>query len=158
MADRSLETGDIAPDFDLAGADGRRHRLADYRGRKLVLYFYPRDSTPGCTREAQDFTALGRHFEAADTDILGVSKDSADSHGRFVAKYDLGVALGSDAGGGVAEAYGVWGEKQLYGRAFMGIERSTFLIGRDGRLAAIWRKVRVPGHAEAVLEEARRLD
>ncbi len=158
MVDKPLETGDIAPDFDLAGVDGKRHRLIDYRGRKLALYFYPRDSTPGCTREAQDFTALNTAFDAADTAILGVSKDSVDSHSRFAAKYDLGVPLGSDADSEVAEAYGVWGEKKLYGRAFMGIERATFLIGRDGRLAGIWRKVRVPGHAEAVLEEARRLD
>lgn len=153
-----LGPGDPAPDFTLAGEDGGTIRLSDYAGRKLVLYFYPKDDTSGCTREAQAFSALEAEFAAAGTSVLGVSKDSAASHARFRAKYDLAVALGSDPEGPAVEAYGAWVEKSMYGKRYMGIDRSTFLIGRDGRIAQIWRKVKVPGHAEAVLNAAQSLD
>ncbi len=121
-----------------------------------MLYFYPKDDTSGCTREAQAFTALAPQFAEAGATVLGVSKDSLASHRKFQAKYDLAVRLGSDPEGAVIERYGSWVEKTLYGRKYMGIDRSTFLI-RDGRIRRIWRKVKVPGHAEAVLEAARNL-
>jgi len=156
--DQGLAEGSAAPDFTLPGAGGAQHSLADYRGRKLVLYFYPKDDTTGCTREAQDFTALADDFAAADTAVLGVSKDSVAAHDKFIGKYGLKVPLASDAEGAAVEAYGVWVEKNMYGRKYMGIERATFLIDRDGRVARIWRKVKVAGHAEAVLKEARALD
>jgi len=156
--DQGLAEGSAAPDFTLPGAGGAQHSLADYRGRKLVLYFYPKDDTTGCTREAQDFTALADDFAAADTAVLGVSKDSVAAHDKFIGKYGLKVPLASDVEGAAVEAYGVWVEKNMYGRKYMGIERATFLIDRDGRVARIWRKVKVAGHAEAVLKEARALD
>lgn len=148
MAD--LKAGDPAPDFELQGAEGPL-RLADFKGRPLVLYFYPKDDTTGCTREAQAFTALADSFAKAGAAVVGVSKDSVKSHGKFTAKYDLKIPLGSDPEGAVIERYGSWVEKTLYGRQYMGIDRSTFLIGPDGRLVRIWRKVRVAGHAEEVL-------
>ncbi len=154
MAD--LAAGDPAPDFALAGADGRTLRLADYAGRTLVLYFYPKDDTSGCTSEAQAFTALMPDFAAANTAVVGVSKDSVASHAKFSAKYGLSVDLGSD-NSGVVEAYGAWVEKSMYGRKYMGIDRSTFLIRPDGGIAQVWRKVKVPGHVEAVLNAARAL-
>ena len=122
-----------------------------------MLYFYPKDDTSGCTREAQDFTALAGEFAAAGAAIVGISKDSLASHKKFQAKYDLKVALGSDAEGGVCEAFGTWVEKAMYGRTYMGIERATFLVGADGTIARIWRKVKVPGHAAEVLEAAKAL-
>jgi peroxiredoxin Q/BCP len=149
----SLEPGMPAPDFTLATADGDVH-LADFAGQKLVLYFYPKDDTPGCTTEAIQFTALAERFAAADTRVIGVSKDSLASHARFAAKHDLAVTLGSDPDGTTIEAYGAWVEKSMYGKKYMGIERATVLIGRDGRIAEVWRKVKVPGHAEAVLRAA----
>ncbi|MDT7934187.1 MAG: peroxiredoxin [Sphingomonadaceae bacterium] len=149
MAD--LEVGDEAPDFTLTADDGRTLRLADFAGRKLVLYFYPKDDTSGCTREAIDFSGLLPRFEAAGAAIVGVSKDGAVSKAKFRAKHDLTVGLAADESG-VTEAYGAWVQKSMYGRTYMGIDRSTFLIGRDGRIAATWRKVKVPGHAEAVLK------
>jgi thioredoxin-dependent peroxiredoxin len=152
-----VSVGDMAPDFALATADGTTVYLSDFAGRKLVLYFYPKDDTTGCTREAQDFSALAKQFADADTAVVGVSKDSVASHGKFTKKYALQVPLGSDPDGAACEAYGVWGEKSLYGRKYMGIERSTFLIDRTARIARIWPKVKVAGHAEAVLEEARTL-
>jgi peroxiredoxin Q/BCP len=142
--------GAAAPDFELETADGPA-RLADYKGKTLVLYFYPKDDTSGCTREAQDFTALAPEFAKAGAAVLGVSKDSLAKHQKFAKKYDLGVALGSDPEGQVIERYGSWVEKTLYGRQYMGIDRSTFLI-KDGVVKRIWRKVKVPGHAEKVLE------
>ena len=144
--------GAPAPDFTLETPDGPVE-LADYAGKSLVLYFYPKDDTGGCTKEAQAFTELGPRFANAGVTVIGVSKDSIASHKKFTAKYDLGVTLGSDPEGQVIARYGSWVEKSLYGRKYMGIDRSTFLI-QDGKLAKIWRKVRVAGHAEAVLEAA----
>jgi peroxiredoxin Q/BCP len=145
--------GAKAPDFELQGADGPI-RLADFQGRTLVLYFYPKDDTTGCTREAQDFTVLAADFAKAGATVVGVSKDSLKSHEKFRTKYDLGVVLGSDPEGHVIERYGSWVQKKLYGREYMGIDRSTFLI-RDGVIRKIWRKVKVPGHAAQVLEAVR---
>ena len=153
-----LNIGGRAPDFALAAVGGGTLRLGDYAGKKLVLYFYPKDDTSGCTKEAQAFTELADAFAAADTAIIGVSKDTVASHAKFAAKYGLKVELGADPEGGVVEAYGAWVEKSMYGKKYMGIDRSTFLIGRDGTIAAIWRKVKVPGHAEAVLKAAQTLD
>ena len=151
-----LKDGSPAPDarFEIAAGPAS---IKEYAGRKLVLYFYPKDDTSGCTREAQDFTALANDFAAAGAAIVGISKDSLASHKKFQAKYDLKVALGSDAEGGVCEAFGTWVEKSMYGRTYMGIERATFLIGADGTIARIWRKVKVPGHAAEVLEAAKAL-
>ena len=151
-----LKDGSPAPDAHFETAEGPAS-VKDYAGRKLVLYFYPKDDTSGCTREAQDFTALANDFAAAGAAIVGISKDSVASHRKFQAKYDLKLALGSDAEGGVCEAFGTWVEKSMYGRTYMGIERATFLIGADGTIARIWRKVKVPGHAAEVLEAAKAL-
>ena len=153
-----LTEGDRVPDVTLTGMDGETVSPADFKGHKLVLYFYPKDDTSGCTREAQDFTALAPEFEKAGAWILGVSKDDVASHAKFAKKYDLKVKLASDLDGSACEAFGVWGEKSLYGRRYMGIERATFLIDRDGTVARIWRKVKVAGHAEAVLAAARDLN
>lgn len=147
--------GAPAPDFELAGADGPL-RLSDFKGKALVLYFYPKDDTSGCTKEAQEFSALAPEFAKAGVSLIGVSKDSVASHAKFTAKYDLAVPLGSDPEGAVIERYGSWVEKNMYGRKYMGIERSTFLI-KDGKLARIWRKVKVPGHAAEVLQAAQSL-
>ncbi len=152
-----LSEGDRVPDVHLQGMNGEEVSPADFRGNKLVLYFYPKDDTSGCTREAQDFTALAEQFEKEGTWILGVSKDSPASHAKFTGKYDLKVRLASDTGGSVCEAFGTWVEKSMYGRKYMGIDRATFLINRDGTIARIWRKVKVPGHAEEVLNAAREL-
>lgn len=143
--------GSPAPDFSIEGDEGRRLSLAGFKGRKLVIYFYPKDDTSGCTQEAIDFTALADRFEKAGATVLGVSKDSAKSHEKFAAKHGLKVRLGSDPEGAMIEAYGVWVEKSMYGRKYMGIERATFLIDADGNVRQVWRKVKVPGHAEAVL-------
>ena len=147
--------GAPAPDFDLETPDGRV-KLADFAGKTLVLYFYPKDDTPGCTKEAQDFTALAPDFAKAGVTVIGVSKDTVAKHRKFAAKYDLAVTLASDPEGEVIERYGSWVEKSLYGRKYMGIDRSTFLI-RDGKLVRAWRKVKVPGHAQQVLDAARGL-
>jgi thioredoxin-dependent peroxiredoxin len=152
-----LSEGDRVPDVRLEGMNGETVSPADFRGNKLVLYFYPKDDTSGCTREAQDFTALAAEFEKEGTWILGVSKDSPASHAKFSDKYGLKVRLASDSDGKVCEAFGTWGEKSMYGRKYMGIDRATFLISRDGTIARIWRKVKVPGHAQQVLEAAREL-
>jgi peroxiredoxin Q/BCP len=141
----------------LEGMDGETVSPADFRGNKLVLYFYPKDDTSGCTREAKDFTDLADEFEKAGTWILGVSKDSPASHVRFTSKYDLKVRLASDRDGSVCEAFGTWAEKSMYGRKYMGIERATFLVNRDGTIFRIWRKVKVPGHAKEVLAATREL-
>lgn len=144
------------PDVTATGVDGGPVRLADLP-RPLVIYFYPKDDTPGCTREAQDFSALADEFVAAGVSVLGISRDTVAKHAKFSAKHDLRVALASDLDGSVTEAFGVWGEKQMYGRTYMGIERATFLFAPDGQLARAWRKVKVPGHAAAVLDAARAL-
>ena len=147
----TLNVGDLAPDFDLAADGGGRVALSALKGKPVVLYFYPKDDTSGCTAEAQGFTEAAADFAAAGAVVVGVSRDSAASHDKFKAKYALDLILGSDPEGAATEAYGVWVEKSMYGRKYMGIERATFLIGADGRLAAIWRKVKVPGHVAAVL-------
>jgi peroxiredoxin Q/BCP len=152
-----LAVGAPAPDFDLAADGGRRVKLADFKGRTLVLYFYPKDDTSGCTTEAKAFAAASADFMKAGAAIVGVSKDSVKSHDRFKAKYELNFALGSDADGSVMERYGVWVEKSMYGRKYMGTERATLVIDGQGRIAKIWRKVKVPGHASQVLEAVRSL-
>ena len=152
-----LVEDDRVPDVILTGMDGAALSPADFKGQKLVLYFYPKDDTSGCTAEAQAFTALADEFEKAGTWILGVSKDSAEAHRKFVDKYGLRVKLATDPDGSVCEAFGTWTEKNMYGRKYMGIERTTFLIDRDGTISRIWRKVKVPGHAEEVLAAAREL-
>lgn len=149
-----IEVGAPAPDFSMESNNGPI-RLADFAGRMLVLYFYPKDDTPGCTREALDFTALAQDFEEAGAAIVGVSKDSVERHAKFTAKHGLAPILASDPEGATIEAYGAWVEKSLYGRKYMGIDRSTFLIDANGKVAALWRKVRVTGHAQAVLQAAK---
>ena len=151
------DTGDAAPDFSLPRDGGGTVSLSDLKGKAVVLYFYPRDDTSGCTKEAIAFTEMGDEFAKANTAIIGVSKDTVAKHDKFKAKHDLSVALGSDEDGSVCEAYGVWVEKNMYGRKSMGIERSTFLIDGDGVIRGAWRKVKVAGHAEAVLAAARDL-
>lgn len=153
-----LNEGDAAPEVTLQRPEGGEIKLSSLRGRGLVLYFYPKDDTTGCTREAQDFSALAPEFEKAGVAILGVSKDPPAKHGKFIAKYDLKVPLATDADGAACEAFGTWIEKSLYGRKYMGIDRATFLIDKDGRIARIWRKVKVPGHAGQVLAAAQALD
>jgi peroxiredoxin Q/BCP len=147
-----LTVGANAPDFDLAADGGKRVRLADFEGQTLVLYFYPKDDTSGCTTEAKAFAAASSDFKRAGASIVGVSKDSVKSHDKFKAKYDLNFALASDADGQVMERYGVWVEKSMYGRKYMGTERATLVIDGQGRIARIWRKVKVSGHAKEVLE------
>jgi thioredoxin-dependent peroxiredoxin len=152
-----LNEGDVAPDVKLQTMDGKTVSPADFRGNKLVLYFYPKDDTSGCTREAQDFSALAEEFEKHGTWLLGVSKDDAARHRKFTDKYELQVPLATDVDGAACEAFGTWVEKSMYGRKYMGIERATFLIDRDGTIFRIWRKVKVPGHAAEVLAAAREL-
>ena len=149
--------GETAPDFSLPRDGGEMVNLSDFAGKKVVLYFYPKDDTPGCTKEAIGFTDMIDAFADADTVILGVSKDGVKKHDKFVAKYELKIALLSDEEGDVCERCGTWVEKNMYGKTYMGIERATYLIGPDGKIAQVWRKVRVPGHVEAVLEAARAL-
>jgi thioredoxin-dependent peroxiredoxin len=152
-----LEDGKSAPDFALPDADGKTVRLASLKGHPVVVYFYPKDDTSGCTAEAKGFTCLADEFKKAGAEVLGISPDGPASHRKFLEKYDLGVRLLADEERKAAEAYGVWVEKSMYGRKYMGIERSTFLIDGAGKIARIWRKVKVPGHAEAVLEAVRGL-
>jgi peroxiredoxin Q/BCP len=151
-----METDTPLPPLELTLADGRPQRHADLQ-LPAVIYFYPKDDTGGCTREAQDFSALGEAFAAAGVSVLGVSKGGAAGKARFAAKHALTVTLADDTSGAVCDAFGVWGERSMYGRTYMGIERATFLFNADGRLARAWRKVRVPGHAEAVLAAVRSL-
>jgi len=153
----SLAAGQAAPEFDLPADGGGRVRLADFKGRPLVVYFYPKDDTPGCTKEAQDFTAVAREFAAASVAVVGVSKDAVASHDSFKAKYGLPFALASDESGSTVEAYGSWVEKSMYGRSYMGIDRSTFLIDGTGTVHRVWRTVKVPGHVEEVLAAAKGL-
>ncbi|MDP9414944.1 MAG: peroxiredoxin [Pseudomonadota bacterium] len=152
-----LSEGDPVPDVKLEGMNGQPISPTDFSGQKLVLYFYPKDDTSGCTREAQDFSALASEFEKAGTWILGVSKDDVKKHQKFTDKYDLKVPLATDADGSVCDAFGTWIEKGMYGRKYMGIERATFLVGADGTIERVWRNVKVPGHADEVLEAARSL-
>ena len=151
------DIGAPAPSFSLPRDGGGTVSLSDFAGRKVVLYFYPKDDTPGCTVEAIDFTRLAADFAAADTVVIGLSKDSVKAHDKFCRKHGLGIILASDEAGDTCERYGVWVEKNMYGRTYMGIERATFLIGRDGRIAAHWPKVKVDGHADEVLAAARGL-
>ncbi|GBD44328.1 Putative peroxiredoxin bcp [bacterium HR40] len=157
MRGESLQPGDPVPPFDLPLDTGGRISPRALRGRPYVLYFYPKDDTSGCTKEAVAFSALLDAFQALGVEVIGVSRDSLASHARFRSKHGLSVKLASDEDGKACEAFGVWTEKSLYGRRYMGIDRSTFLVDADGRIARVWRKVRVPGHAEEVLEAARAL-
>ncbi len=151
------EIGDTAPDFTLPRDGGGEVSLSAQRPKKVVVYFYPRDDTSGCTKEALGFTEAAEEFGGADTVVIGISKDGVASHDKFVKKHGLSVILGSDEHSDVCERYGVWVEKAMYGKKYMGIERSTFLIDREGRIAQVWKKVKVPGHVEAVLEAAKGL-
>jgi len=153
-----LTAGDKAPDFSMPGSgDSGTLSLSDYKGKYLVLYFYPKDNTPGCTTEAIEFTAHKDAFDALNAEIIGVSRDSIKKHDNFIAKKELGIVLGADIEGSVTEDYGVWVEKSMYGKTYMGIQRATFLIGPDGKIAEVWPKVRVKGHVEAVLESLKKL-
>ncbi|HXW19302.1 MAG TPA: peroxiredoxin [Roseiarcus sp.] len=152
-----LAVGDKAPDFDLPTGEGHRVRLSALKGTKVVLYFYPKDDTETCTAEAVAFNALRAKFRAAGVEIIGVSPDTPASHLRFKAKHELGLTLVADEGAATIRAYGAWRQKQMFGRKFMGVERTTLLIAGDGKIARIWRKVRTPGHAEEVLRAAKAL-
>ena len=154
---RELAAGAKAPTFSLPRDGGGAISLADFAGSKLVLYFYPRADTPGCTKEAIDFSRLKPAFGKAGTEILGVSADSVPAQDKFKSRHKLAIALASDEAHRMLEAYGVWREKAMYGRKFMGVVRATFLIGPDQRIAQIWPKVSVAGHAEAVLAAAKAL-
>jgi len=149
---------DAMPDIAMEKPDGGSVKPSDFEGRKLVVFFYPKDNTPGCTTEAKDFTALKDEFEAAGVALLGVSKDSPKKHRNFIAKHDLTTPLATDAEeGGLSDALGIWTEKQMYGKTYMGMVRSTYLVGADGKIAQIWPKVKVKGHAEEVLAAAKAL-
>jgi peroxiredoxin Q/BCP len=151
-----MDDGAMIPAVTVRTPDGTAIRLSDLP-LPAVVYFYPKDDTSGCTREAQDFSALADRFAAAGASVTGISKDPPTSHGKFIAKHGLTVGLASDEDGSACDAFGVWGEKQMYGKTYMGIERATFLFSADGRLAKAWRKVRVPGHATAVLDAVQAL-
>lgn len=153
----TLDVGDAIPDFSVPIDGGGTLSRGEAAGRKLVLYFYPKDDTSGCTKEAQAFRDLLPQFTAAGAVVVGVSRDSVASHERFKAKHGLTFPLGSDESGGLSEAFGVWVEKSMYGKRYMGLERSTFLIDGDGVVRHVWRKVKVPGHAEKVLSAVQRL-
>ena len=157
MSSNLVETGAKAPDFNLPRDGGGSVSLADFAGKPVVLFFYPKASTPGCTLEARDFTALRAEFEAAGAAVLGMSKDSVKRQENFCEKEGLAIPLLSDADGDTCERYGVWGEKQNYGKTYMGIVRTTYLIGPDGRVARVWPKVRVDGHAAEVLAAVKAL-
>ena len=150
--------GDAIPDIAMGTPDGGSVKPSDFAGKKLVLFFYPKDNTPGCTTEAKDFSALKGDFEAAGVELLGVSKDSAKKHQNFIAKHDLTTPLATDAEeGGLSDALGIWTEKQMYGKTYMGMVRSTYLVDAGGAIAQIWPKVKVKGHAEEVLAAAKTL-
>jgi peroxiredoxin Q/BCP len=151
------EVGKLAPDFELPTDSGKPIKLAKLRGKPVVVYFYPKDDTSGCTREAKDFSSLAGEFKRAGVEVIGISPDSPESHAKFRKKHDLSIHLAADEDKRAAMAYGVWVEKSMYGRTYMGIERSTFLIDAKGRVAQAWRKVKVPGHAEEVLAAAKAL-
>jgi peroxiredoxin Q/BCP len=147
----------LAPDFDLPTDSGGRIKLSGLRGKKVVVYFYPKDDTSGCTLEALDFSKSAKAFAKADTVVIGISPDTEKSHDNFKSKHGLQVMLAADPDKEAIGAYGVWVEKSMYGRKYMGVERSTFLVGPDGRIAQEWRKVKVPGHVEDVLEATQNL-
>jgi peroxiredoxin Q/BCP len=149
-----MEVGDKVPSLKMLLSDGTTLDLSDL-GQKIAIYFYPKDDTSGCTREAQDFTALSGDFKKAGVKVIGVSRDPMKAHEKFIGKYELAVPLVSDEDGRISEAFGTWVQKSMYGRKYMGMDRSTFLIGADGRVLKAWRKVKVPGHAEQVLEAVR---
>ena len=149
-----IDEGDKAPKLTVTASDGSSVDLAS-PGTPLVLYFYPKDDTSGCTKEAQDFTELAADFAKAGAKVVGVSRDPMKRHEKFIDKYALKVPLASDEEGAVSDAFGTWVEKSMYGRKYMGMERATFLIGKDGRVAKAWRKVKVPGHAAEVLKAVR---
>lgn len=153
-----IEDGKKAPDFSLPTDGGETFKLSALKGAPVVLYFYPKDDTPGCTKEAVAFSALADDFAAAGAVVVGVSPDGVASHDKFKSKHALTIRLAADEDKKVAEKYGVWVEKSMYGKTYMGVERSTFLIDKAGKVAKVWRKVKVPGHAEAVLEAVRDLD
>lgn len=157
MSQALPEVGQTAPDFTLPQDGGDAVTLSALRPAPVVLFFYPKDDTPGCTTENKDFTAMGNEFAIAGAVLMGVSKDTVEKHAKFRAKHDLGSVLLSDADGDVCERYGVWGEKKMYGKTFMGITRATFLIDAEGKIAQVWPKVKVAGHAEEVLEAVRAL-
>lgn len=146
-----LQIGDLAPDFQMSTDSDGTVKLSDLKGQNVILYFYPKDDTPGCTKEACAFQENLPHFKTNEAVIIGVSKDTTAKHDKFKAKYNLDFTLASDEDGAVCEAYGTWVEKSMYGKKYMGIERSTFLIGQDGKILQMWRKVKVPGHVDAVL-------
>lgn len=148
----ALQTGSKAPNFNLPTDGGGKAKLSDYKGKKLVLYFYPKDDTSGCTKEACGFKDNLKQFEKLDCAVLGVSKDSVEKHNKFKEKYKLNFPLASDEDGKVCEAYEVWVQKSMYGRKYMGIERATYLIDENGKIEQIWRKVKVPGHVEEILK------
>ncbi|NCP11746.1 MAG: peroxiredoxin [Sphingomonadales bacterium] len=152
-----MQTGAPIPAIALPDASGEPQHLTSFKGRKLVVYFYPKDDTPGCTTEAKDFSALAEAFGAEGATVIGISRDTVAKHAKFSAKHDLSVRLLSDEDGRACEAFGTWVEKSLYGRKYMGIERATFLFDAQGNLAREWRKVRVKGHADAVIEAVRAL-
>ena len=151
------QDGDKAPDFELPTDGGESLKLAKLKGKAVVLYFYPKDDTSGCTAEAKDFSRLAPQFHKAGVEVVGVSPDSVESHAKFRRKYDLAVRLAADADKAVANAYGVWVEKSLYGRKYMGIERATFLIDKTGTVAKVWHKVKVPGHVDDVMRALKAL-
>lgn len=153
-----IEAGDKAPDVTLQMTDESEAKLSSFKGKPLVLYFYPKDDTPGCTKEALQFTELAKEFDKAGVKVIGVSKDPPAKHEKFIAKHDLAIDLATDADGSVTEAFGVWVEKNMYGRKYMGIQRATFLIDAKGKVEKVWPKVKVAGHAEDVLAEAKALD
>jgi thioredoxin-dependent peroxiredoxin len=154
---KELVDGDMAPNFELPTDGGGQAHLKDLKGKPVVIYFYPKDDTSGCTAEAIAFNGLRAKFAAAGATVIGISPDSAASHDKFKRKHDLEIALAADPERSAIEAYGVWKEKSMYGRKYFGVERSTFLIDREGRIAKVWRKVKVPGHADEVLAATKAL-
>ena len=155
---KAIDNGDMAPDFELPTDGGGHFNLSAHRGHPVIVFFYPKDDTRGCTVEAIDFTAMKPDFEAIGAQIVGISPDNAASHDKFKAKHGLAITLAADEARGALEAYGVWTEKTMYGRNYMGVERSTFLIDGQGRVAQVWRNVKVPGHVSEVLAAARNID
>ncbi|MEM7425782.1 MAG: thioredoxin-dependent thiol peroxidase [Pseudomonadota bacterium] len=153
----TLAVGEQAPEFNLPVGEATSLSLSQLKGKNVVLYFYPKDDTPGCTKEAIAFTQAKAQFDAANTQVIGVSADSLKSHEKFAGKHDLAITLGADEEKQTIEAYGVWVEKNMYGRKYMGIERATYLIDAEGKIAEIWRKVKVPGHVDKVLAAAQGL-